>query len=334
MKQLKPEAFDIFNYYDQYIGSSESLMDVIKLANKKGYNSPDLIKIYAKFSDETEILIPKHYYSREVENSSNPIIEYEFLSKEIIQKAESKVTKIKDLKERVCWNCNAKLTFEDYFSSNSHLDKTRALELWENNNVEFYCCSCYRIIKSSKETERRIEKLKHQKEKIFEKVPRSQKEKIKFLEKEIGLKIPPVLEFSTQARPKNFGFIYKNDIITGFSLYYYDLEEVPETIRAFDSIEFLDLIGNRIKKLPEWIDSLENLKYLNLLANQLTYIPDSIGNLNKLQYLNLSFNNLKKIPDTIKNLPSLKSIYLWANNISNLSEFSMFFKKNDIRVVK
>jgi hypothetical protein len=334
MKELKPQVYRVNNYYDKYIGSVESLVDVIDLAKKEGYNSPDLIKILACFSDETEMIVPKNLYSREVENPTSPIIEYEFLSKKELAKAETKVRRIKNLKKRACWNCKAKLTFEDYFSTNQNLSKSRALELWESGNIEFYCCSCYRIIKSSIETERRMERLERQKEKIFKQVPRSQKEKIKFLEKEIGIKIPPVLEFGSRALPKNFGFVYKHDVITGFSLYYYDLKHVPETIRAFKSIEFLDLIGNRIKTLPEWIAELENLRYLNLLANQLTDVPESIGDLNNLQYLNLSFNNLERIPNSIKKLTSLKAIYLWANSITNLSEFMPFFKENNIRVVK
>lgn len=334
MKELKPHAFSVCNYYDKYIGSSESLLEAIDLANEKGYSSPDLIKIHAKFSDNTELIVPKQYYSREVENSINPIIEYEYLDENAILGAQSRIRKVLDLKKRVCWNCKSKLTFEDYYSTNPQLSKDKALRLWESDNIEFYCCSCFRIIKSSIETERRMEKLERQKEKIFKLVPHSQKEKIKFLEKEIGIKIPPVLEFGNRALPKNFGFIYKNDIITGFSLYYYDLTKIPETLRAFNSIEFLDLIGNRIKTIPKWIDSLENLKYLNLLANQLISIPESIGNLEKLQYLNLSFNNLNYFPETIKNLSSLKAIYLWANNISNLADFLPFFEENDIRVVK
>ncbi len=334
MKELKPYAFSVSNYYDKYIGSSESLVEAINLAHEQGYSSPDLIKIYANFSDNGDMLIPKHYYSREVENPTNPIIDYEFLSNDDIQEAESRVKKILNLKDRVCWNCGAKLPFQDYFLTNPQLTKSRALKLWENDNIEFYCCSCYRIIKSSIETERRIETLKRKQEQIFDLVPPSQKEKIKFLEKEIGIKIPPVLEFGNHALPKNFGFIYKHDIITGFSLYYYDLTEVPETLRAFDSIEFLDLIGNRIKALPDWIDSLENLKYLNLLANQVEYIPESIGNLDKLQYLNLSFNNLERIPESITNLSSLKVIYLWANKISNLSDIEKLFQENDVNIVK
>ncbi len=332
MKKEWPYAYSLINYYDKYLGTRESIIEIVELAKEKGYTSPDLIKIYANFSDET-MIVPKKLYSKEDLDSKSPIKEYEFVSKEKLKAIEKKIYKILDIRERKCWNCGVELDFQDYYKSNPQLTKTRALELWEHKNIEFYCCSCYKFIKSSIEAEQRYIQLKHAQKEIFEQLPQDTKQKIQFLEKEIGGNIPAISEFIADSFPKNVGFVHKEGEIIGLSLYYYGLRTVPETLKSFQSLEFLDLIGNKLSELPEWIGSLKNLKYLNLLANRLEFLPESIGNLKNLKYLNLSFNNIVELPQSIRVLSSLKTIFLWANRIKNLTDFLPDFKDKEIYVV-
>jgi len=332
MKKIWPYAYSIINYYDKYLGTRESISEVVNLAKQKGYTSPDLIKIYANFSDGS-VIVPKKFYSKEAVDSKSPIKEYEFVAKEKLKIIEKKTYKILDIKERECWNCGVELDFQDYCKSNPQLTKTRALELWEHKNIEFYCCSCYKFIKNNIEAEQRYKQLKSAQKEIFEQLPQDTKQKIQFLEKEIGGNIPAVSEFISDSFPKNIGFVHKEGKIIALSLYYYGLRIVPEILKSFQSLEFLDLIGNKLTELPEWIGSLKNLRYLNLLANRLESIPESIGELKNLKYLNLSFNKIEKLPQSIKNLSSLKTIFLWANRIKNLTDFLPYFKDNEIYIV-
>jgi len=332
MKKERPYAYSLINYYDKYLGTRESIIEIVKLAKEKGYDSPDLIKIYANFTDETKI-VPKKLYSKEALDSKSPIKEYEFVAKEKLKAIEKKIYKILDIRERTCWNCGVELDFHDYYKSNPQLTKTRALELWEHKNIEFYCCSCYKFIKNNIEAEQRYKQLKSAQKEIFEKLPQDTKQKIQFLEKEVGGHIPALSEIVADSFPKNVGFVHKDGKIIGLSLYYYGLKTVPETLKSFEFLEFLDLIGNKLTELPEWIGSLKNLKYLNLLANRLESLPESIGDLKNLKYLNLSFNNILELPQSIKELSSLKTIFLWANRIRNLTNLLPHFKENEIYIV-
>jgi hypothetical protein len=332
MKKEYPYAFSAINYYDKYLGTRESLIGIINLVKEKGYDSPDLIQIFANFSDGSK-LIPKRQLSKEAKDSKSPIKEYEFISHKRLRALEKNIYKILDIQERYCWNCGVELEFQDYCKSNPQLTKARALDLWEHHSIEFYCCSCYKFVKNSLETERRLKRTQRTQRKIFEQLPQEAKEKIQFLEKDIGKKIPAVSEFIEETKPKNVGFIFKRERIIGLSLYYYGLTNLPETLKSFQDLEFLDLIGNKLEYLPEWIGNFKRLKYLNLLANHLESLPNSIGNLTHLEYFNLSFNQLTKLPQSIKNLTDLRTIYLWANKIENLLDFAPYFNKHGIYVV-
>jgi len=332
MRKFRPYAYTLIDYHNKYIGTRESLTSIIKLAKEKDYFSPNLVKIYANLPDGSQIKLTKDLYTTQ-NDSKTQDKNLEFLDNKRLAIAEKSIFKILTLKERICWNCGIKLSFQDFFNSNQDLKKSRAIELWNNNNIEFYCCSCYKALRSDIKNQRRLQEIQRNREEIFNQLSSSEKLKIKSLEDEIDMEIPAVYELRSEFYPKSIGFIYKNEKISGLSLYYYDLEKVPETLKAFSSLEFLDLSGNKLQTLPLWIDYFKNLKYLNLLANKLNSLPNEIGNLKNLEYLNLSFNNLKKLPETITNLPKLKTLYLWANKIENLTDLIINFKSKGIYVI-
>lgn len=332
MKKLRPYAYTLIDYNDKYIGTRESLTSIVRLAKEKEYFSPNLVKIYANLPDGSQIKVNKDYYS----TKNNPNTQHnkiKFLENRQLDIADKSIFKIFSLKERFCWNCGIKLDFQDFCSSNQDLKKSRAIELWSNENIEFYCCSCYKGLRSDIESQRRLQEIHRNREEIFNRLPSNEKIKLKYLEDEIDMEIPAVYELKSEFYPKSIGFIYENEKISGLSLYYYDLEKVPDTLKTFDSLEFLDLSGNKLHTLPEWIDDFENLKYLNLLANKLSSLPNEIGNLKNLEYLNLSFNNLKNLPETITDLTKLKTLYLWANKIENLTDLIINFKSKGIYVI-
>ena len=47
------------------------------------------------------------------------------------------------LKERCCWKCKCDLDFWDYISQSSENEFEYMIELWQNANIEFYCCECF-----------------------------------------------------------------------------------------------------------------------------------------------------------------------------------------------
>ncbi len=62
------------------------------------------------------------------------------------------------------------------------------------------------------------------------------------------------------------------------------------------TIDYLDLVANKISYLPSWLSNLVDLNYLNLNYNELTYIPSGIfRNMKNLQYVYLSMNHLFEI---------------------------------------
>jgi len=62
------------------------------------------------------------------------------------------------------------------------------------------------------------------------------------------------------------------------------------------SIDYLELVANKISYLPNWLSNLVDLNYLNLNYNELTYIPSGIfRNMKNLQYIYLNMNRLFEI---------------------------------------
>lgn len=47
-------------------------------------------------------------------------------------------------KIRFCWKCKRKLTFQEFYNRNRILGKIKAINFWQNQNLEFYCCLCYK----------------------------------------------------------------------------------------------------------------------------------------------------------------------------------------------
>ena len=75
-----------------------------------------------------------------------------------------------------------------------------------------------------------------------------------------------------------------------------------------DSIDFIDMIANKISYLPSWLSNLVNLQYINLNYNELTYIPYGLfRNMKKLKFVHLNMNQLVRI-DNFLPLSSLVNL--------------------------
>ncbi|HMB65924.1 MAG TPA: leucine-rich repeat domain-containing protein [Patescibacteria group bacterium] len=94
------------------------------------------------------------------------------------------------------------------------------------------------------------------------------------LERLLGGKAIPKVD---EVRWNTFGFISRDNHVTGLGLYEKGLATLPESIGSLSNLKELNLYKNKLTKLPESIGSLSNLKELNLGANNLSTLPESIS---------------------------------------------------------
>ncbi len=317
MNTIYPIAYCVVNLNNKYLGTCERLIDAVGLAQEKGYLYPDRINIYAFYENDIKELVLKEYYSVLKLDNANFTRRYRWLDRNALNSVERKIYKLRDLKKKKCWSCGTILCFKDFCLTNQKISQENAVKLWDSPYVELYCCNCFKRVKRKLQEEKKKKILNRYREIQITALNSKDKKMLKILEEEICKPIPPVAKVDHKYHTRNAGFISKEGCITGFSLYYYLFTNLPESLKAFSNIEYLDLCGNLLTTLPEWIESFKSLKYLNLMANELKELPESIYSLNSLEILDLSGNKLTNIPNSLILLPSLKFLYLWANEFKS-----------------
>jgi Leucine-rich repeat (LRR) protein len=93
------------------------------------------------------------------------------------------------------------------------------------------------------------------------------------------------------------------------------LTEIPEEIRQFKNLQYLDLSRNKLKKLPSWIGELHSLQTLVLSHNDIDTLPPQIGMLSNLKWFIMSRDPLDAIPDAFGDLTNLRYLDMWGDNI-------------------
>ncbi len=333
LKKKYPSAYRVKSLEKSELGICRDLLEASLLAQEKGYLNPNLVKFYAIYDNGVEELVSKEYYSYYKFDNVKYLNLCRWNTNNAIAIAEQNIFKFQDLKERTCWSCNNPLAFRDFFSINSSLGQAHAIELWENPHIELYCCFCFQKIKDQFEQEKKQEELEKCRVVLLEELDPEERKILEKLEREIGKKIPLVSEMTDHSRIKNQGFISKQGHIVGISLYYYGLDQFPDSLKEFDSLEYLDLSGNFISCIPSWINRFQKLKFFKLLSNNLLLVPESISELGSLEFFDLSGNKLVKVPESIKYLPSLKFLYLWANNIAPEPTFFEDLRRKGVNIV-
>ncbi|XP_050418295.1 leucine-rich repeat and calponin homology domain-containing protein 1 [Patella vulgata] len=96
------------------------------------------------------------------------------------------------------------------------------------------------------------------------------------------------------------------------------LQEFPQEICEYSSIEKINCYHNCIKSIPETIIHLQQLTHLNLSRNQLTVLPSYIGGLISLEVLIAANNKLVSLPEEIGMLEKLMELDVSCNEISHL----------------
>jgi len=97
------------------------------------------------------------------------------------------------------------------------------------------------------------------------------------------------------------------------------VKEIPDGIKDFQSLEELNIKGNRLESFNDGILELKNLKKLIISSNSISQLPD-LSSLSNLEYLDCSSNGLLEIPESVFSLLKLKTLdFGYNHNIKSIS---------------
>lgn len=99
-----------------------------------------------------------------------------------------------------------------------------------------------------------------------------------------------------------------------------NLSRIPKAIFSLESLESLNLAGNRLSSLPPEIKNLTQVRELDLSDNQLTTIPQQIGELGALTRLYLQKNQIQELPESLGSLQALQDLTLYNNQLTALPD--------------
>ncbi len=225
---------------------------------------------------------------------------------------------IDDLRDRTCFKCGREIKFGEFFLRNRSIPTKRLIILWNNINIEYYCCLCYDTYRK----ERRIEKMRHD-------LNQNDREVIKALEKRLKLEISLI----GCIRYNSVGYKISNNRITGLGLFKVGLESFPEEICYLSHLRVLNLPWNYLETVPESIGQLKRLEYLDLIGNNLLSIPNTIGSLDLLREIDLSFNDLQTLPGSLSALKNLEVLKVIRNNITKIPPRLRFREGNGLKIL-
>ncbi len=106
-------------------------------------------------------------------------------------------------------------------------------------------------------------------------------------------KIPLPIIHSKSLIEGQIGVYVERGHIISLSLYGENLGEIPDAVRKFQSLQFLNLRKNHLVNLPFWIFELKNLKHLQIQDNKFLELPEDLLNASQQLTIQLDTNLLK-----------------------------------------
>lgn len=97
-------------------------------------------------------------------------------------------------------------------------------------------------------------------------------------------------------------------------------EIVPDEMKVFTSLRYLNLSKNKLVSIPEYFSTFSNLKVLDLTKNQLLSFPVVLCKMPQVQKLHVARNKIEMIPSCIQYMSGLKILDIWDNPITSLPE--------------
>ena len=99
-----------------------------------------------------------------------------------------------------------------------------------------------------------------------------------------------------------------------------EINEIPDNLNKLQSLEILDLTGNKLSEISKGISELKNLKVLNLSINKINSIKEPLDKLINLETLVLSENKIEKIDKELYKLKNLKKLDFQRNKINEIPD--------------
>lgn len=137
-------------------------------------------------------------------------------------------------------------------------------------------------------------------------------------------------DFIQDLEKTDFGYVVDNDKVIGLTLKGFGLHKIPEGIKYFKKLQYLDLQDNYISEIPTWVVEIPNLIYLNLKRNNLSSISLSLSEKEKKIKLNISQNPIRRVSEAIYNSyyeEYMKKAAIHESDAKALSIISYIFGK-------
>lgn len=122
---------------------------------------------------------------------------------------------------------------------------------------------------------------------------------------------------------------YFNEIYTLHS-WSLKLKEIPEEIRQYKQLKYLNFGNNKIQSCPDWLEELALVR-LNLFSNRLKTFPVFVVQSTSLEELQLGANQIHEIPENIQEMKQLKYLGLTDNKIKRLP--TTLYELKDLEVL-
>lgn len=97
-------------------------------------------------------------------------------------------------------------------------------------------------------------------------------------------------------------------------------ENVPDEMKAFSSLRYLNLSKNKLVTIPDYLSGFSKLKVLDLTKNQLLSFPVVLCKMPQIQKLHLARNKIEMVPSCIQYMTGLKVLDIWDNPLTSLPE--------------
>jgi len=120
------------------------------------------------------------------------------------------------------------------------------------------------------------------------------------------------------------------DSVVWFTMRGMGITVVPEEIRQFKNLKYLDFSFNSIEVVPGFINEFKHLVYLDFSSNQITQLPEDWSSLTSLRNVYISFKHARYFEASavqLAQLPNLKVLHLnapglveWPDALSTLQQ--------------
>jgi Leucine-rich repeat (LRR) protein len=123
----------------------------------------------------------------------------------------------------------------------------------------------------------------------------------------------------------------RKDRIEALSFESMNMERLPDALRDFKNIKYLNVRNNRLDKLPSFVEDLLKIEVLFLDNNPITMLPENIGKMKNLKVLTINHTNITELPEDFYGL-KLKVFLIGGTNLS-VSKDELMRRMKETKVI-